>query len=236
MGAEVLVNGRVSDVTYNKETSKGFAINEYHFRYVNLAKGDLLNKKKGAAKPVSIVFNTYVIDEEHLSGRGEKTISFALDLKDDNGAYKLPDNLGISMQVNEYYLSYKDSVKQTFVDFGTSASLIFRTIGRLFYDGKAWNEMGGIIAVGVETTRTLQNYGFGDFLRIWAMISVNLGIVNLLPFPGLDGWQLLVVAIEGIFRKEMPQKVKTWVSIIGLALLLVLMVFVVIKDVLRYVI
>ena len=140
------------------------------------------------------------------------------------------------MQIDKNYLSYGESVKQTFVDFGQSASLIFRTIGRLFYDKTAWNEMGGIIAVGVETTRTLKNYGFGDFLRIWAMISVNLGIVNLLPFPGLDGWQLLVVAVEGIFRKEIPQKVKTWVSIIGLILLFGLMILVVVKDVIRYVI
>ena len=184
----------------------------------------------------SISFNAYIVDDNALSGRGNKTINFALNLTEQDGSYHLPENLGVSMKIDKYYNSYGESVKATFNDFGNSSIIIFRTIGRMFYDKTVWDQMGGIIAVGVETTRTLKDYGFGDFIRIWAMISVNLGIVNLLPFPGLDGWQLLVVAVEGIFRKEIPQKVKTWVSIAGLVLLFAFMIMIVVKDVLRYVV
>ena len=236
IGAEVTVNGKVEQMTFKKDTITGVNFSNYKFRSISVAKGDLLSKKKSGATPKSISFNTYVVDESALSGRGKSTINFDLALTEKDGAYVLPNNLGMSMQIDKYYLSYGESVKATFNDFGTSSSLIFRTLGRMFYDSSVWNEMGGIIAVGVETTRTLKDYGFGDFIRIWAMISVNLGIVNLLPFPGLDGWQLLVVAVEGIFRKEIPQKVKTWFSIIGLALLFALMIVVVVKDVIRYVI
>ena len=85
------------------------------------------------------------------------------------------------------------------------------------------------------TTSTLQNFGVGMFLYYWGFISVNLAIFNLLPFPGLDGWQLLVLIIEGTTRKKIPEKVKNIVSFIGLALLLILMGALVIKDLVRYV-
>ena len=95
--------------------------------------------------------------------------------------------------------------------------------------------MGGIIAIGFETTTVLKNYGFLNFLRIWGIISVNLAIFNLLPFPGLDGWQLLVLGIESGTRKKIPEKVKNTVSLIGLGLLLALMVGIIFKDLFTYV-
>ena len=73
------------------------------------------------------------------------------------------------------------------------------------------------------------------FLFYWALISVNLGIVNLLPFPGLDGWQFLVTIVEGITRKTIPTKVKSIVSAIGIGLLFILMILIIIKDVIALV-
>ena len=66
---------------------------------------------------------------------------------------------------------------------------------------------------------------------LWGMISVNLAIFNLLPFPGLDGWHLLVIIVEGITKKEIPSKVKNIVSTIGMILLFALMAVVFIKDI-----
>ena len=83
----------------------------------------------------------------------------------------------------------------------------------------------------MSTTKILQENGFGTFLFYWGLISVNLGIINLLPFPGLDGWHLLVIAIEGIFRKEIPAKVKNVVSAVGVLILFALMILIVAKDI-----
>ena len=85
-----------------------------------------------------------------------------------------------------------------------------------------------------QTTSVLQNFGFGKFLYIWGVISVNLAIVNLLPFPGLDGWQLLVLGVEAIAHKKIPDKVKNIVSIIGIGLLFAFMIVLVVKDVFTY--
>ena len=139
------------------------------------------------------------------------------------------------MQIDQQMNDFGTSVKNTFVDFGNASVVIFKSLGQLLTNAAAWKDVGGIIAVGVLTTRTLQQYGFGQFLFMWALISVNLGIVNLLPFPGLDGWQLLVTAIEGITRKEVPSKVKSIVSIIGISLLFILMIVIIVKDIITFV-
>ena len=133
------------------------------------------------------------------------------------------------MQLDSYHNKFCAAVKYTFEDFGKSATLIVRGLGTLFTkDG--WKNVGGIIAIGVSTTQVLQQNGFGLFLFYWALISVNLGIVNLLPFPGLDGWQLLVTIVEGITRKTIPTKVKSIVSAVGIGLLFILMILIIIKD------
>ena len=99
-----------------------------------------------------------------------------------------------------------------------------------------WKSVGGVVAIGFETTKVLKNFGFAEFIRIWGILSVNLAIVNLLPFPGLDGWQLLVLIVEAIAHKKIPNKVKNIVSIIGLALLFTLMIVILVKDIFTYLI
>ena len=66
---------------------------------------------------------------------------------------------------------------------------------------------------------------------MWGLISVNLAIVNLFPFPGLDGWQLLVLLVEGVAHKEIPQRVKGIMQLIGIVLLFAFMIFLIFKDV-----
>ncbi|MCR5185242.1 MAG: site-2 protease family protein [Bacilli bacterium] len=162
----------------------------------------------------------------------EKTLD--LTLKEEEGLYVLPE-LGISLTTDTYYLKGK-AFGKTFSDFGESSIVIVKALGSLFVSQEARNSVGGIIAIGFESTNILKNFGIAQFLRVWALVSVNLAVVNLLPFPGLDGWQLLVTAVEGISRKKIPDKVKNIVSFIGLALLMALMVAIVIKDIMTYII
>lgn len=140
------------------------------------------------------------------------------------------ESLGLSLYLHSYHNSFPTAINQTFKNFGTSSTLIFKSIGNLFV-GKGWNDVGGPISIYKATTTTLTENGLGYFLNLWAMISVNLAIFNLLPFPGLDGWHLLVLFIEAVFRKEVPEKAKNIVSLVGMVLLFALMGFVLIKDI-----
>jgi regulator of sigma E protease len=68
---------------------------------------------------------------------------------------------------------------------------------------------------------------------MWGLISVNLAVMNLLPIPGLDGWHILVTAIESVIRRKLPPVFKKWASRIGLIFVFGLMVVVLGLDVLR---
>lgn len=130
--------------------------------------------------------------------------------------------------------SFFKAIGQSFVDFGKTSMIIGETLATLFKKDTI-SGVGGIVAMGFETTSILKKFGWGKFLYIWGALSVNLAIINLLPFPGLDGWQLLVIIIEGISRKKIPDKVKRIVSLVGLGLLFTLMIALVIKDIITYI-
>jgi regulator of sigma E protease len=73
--------------------------------------------------------------------------------------------------------------------------------------------------------------GFSSLLVIAAVISANLAVLNLAPFPALDGGRIVVVAIEAIIRRELNPKIIQWVNGIGFLLLITLMLIVTAKDI-----
>ena len=174
-----------------------------------------------------------LVDEEGWE-KDVSVINASLPLVTVDGKREFKDT-GLSITKDTEWLGWK-AFGQTFVDFGESSTAIIRAFGSLFVSQEARESTGGIIAIAFESTNILKNFGVNSFLRVWGMVSVNLAIVNLIPFPGLDGWQLLVLAVEGISRKKIPDKVKNIVSLVGLVLLFGLMIFLVIKDVIKYII
>ena len=75
--------------------------------------------------------------------------------------------------------------------------------------------------------------GFTYLLMFTALISINLGVLNLLPFPALDGGRILFVAIEAIIRRPIKPVIANTVNAIGFGLLILLMVFITYKDIAR---
>lgn len=73
--------------------------------------------------------------------------------------------------------------------------------------------------------------GFVYLLSFAAMISINLSIINLVPFPALDGGRLLFVVIEAIIRRPIPHKVANALNTVGFALLILLMILVTVRDI-----
>ena len=177
---------------------------------------------------VNIHFTSQVRGENGLEDSTIYTVK--VNVKD--GKY---EPFGCSIYYEKWTNDFGGIVKNTFTDFGNCSVVLFQAIGDLFTKPSSWSQVGGIIAVGFETTSVLQNFGFGKFLFYWGFISVNLAIFNLLPFPGLDGWQLLVLIVESTTRKKIPEKVKNIVSLIGIGLLLLLMAVIVVKDLIKYI-
>ena len=75
-----------------------------------------------------------------------------------------------------------------------------------------------------------------NLLSLVALISINLGIMNLIPFPALDGGRLILTASEMVTRRRIPPKVENMINFVGLALLLTLSVVILVKDVIQLII
>lgn len=192
-------------------------------------------------KSITLNFKTIPIK---INEKGEKEWDFdnlvdhVVDIKvvhSEESGYVLED-IGLKYFVyNEPRKGFCESIGAAFSDFGNASTAIVRALGSLFYSAESWQNVGGIIAIGFESSNVLRNLGIERFLELWGIISVNLAIVNLLPFPGLDGWQLLVTIVEGATKKKIPDKVKNLVSMIGIALLLGFMVILIFFDVGKYI-
>lgn len=97
--------------------------------------------------------------------------------------------------------------------------------------------LSGPVGITAAVAQTIQSSGWTGMqilnyvLYITAVISINLGVFNLIPFPALDGGRLLFLAIEAVRRKKMNPELEARINFAGIALLMALMLFVVCKDV-----
>ena len=89
--------------------------------------------------------------------------------------------------------------------------------------------VGMIAQITQETART----DLTPILTILALITINIGIFNLLPIPALDGGRLFFLLIEGIFRKPINRKYEGWIHAVGLVLLMALMLAISFSDILK---
>ncbi len=105
-------------------------------------------------------------------------------------------------------------------------------IKSLFTNGNAGADLAGPVQLAV-TTGEVARFGISYLIRFTAIISVNLAILNIIPFPALDGGRLLFLIIEKIKRSPISKRVEMTANTIGFALLLLLMVYVTSKDVIK---
>lgn len=119
---------------------------------------------------------------------------FAATLNLESGADALKP-IGVSFYKYSYWYGW-DSFRVAGKYWVDSTTIIAKALGNLFI-GQGWDQIGGPLAIFTQTTDILENNPFYFYLRTWGMISVNLALFNLLPFPGLDGWQIVVEIVEG---------------------------------------
>lgn len=112
--------------------------------------------------------------------------------------------------------------------------VILRGFIDLFTGRIGINELSGPVGVVSAVSEAVQ-YGWRDVLSLAAVITVNLGIFNLLPIPGLDGFKLIFLAAEGVAHREVPARVQAALNAAGMFLLLALMVMVTLQDVAKYI-
>lgn len=185
---------------------------------------ELINKSEG--KPIILEYirknenrKTEIIPVKNIVD-GVFAIGIAMDKV---GELKLP----FFTAIYEGFLYTGNIIKETTIGLGQFVYSIFKGTAD-FASVTGPVGIAGIVGGAAEL-------GFAYLIMITAIISINLGVINLIPFPALDGGRLLFVFIESITRRRIPHVFANAVNTIGFALLMLLMVFVTYKDIAKLV-
>lgn len=112
------------------------------------------------------------------------------------------------------------------------AKSLFTALGQMLH-GFSLNDLGGPVAI-YATTSQATHQGFMSVLYVLGFLSLNLGIVNLLPIPALDGGKILLNFVEMIRRKPLKVETENVITLIGFGFLMILMLLVTWNDIQRY--
>jgi regulator of sigma E protease len=110
---------------------------------------------------------------------------------------------------------------------------IFDTLGGLFTRQTSVKQLMGPVAIAGLSGEAAQQVSWIPLFSLMAMISLNLGLLNLMPIPVLDGGHIAILALEGVSRRDFSMKVKEKMLLAGFVLLLTLMVTVIYNDLMR---
>lgn len=114
-----------------------------------------------------------------------------------------------------------------------SVSLIIDTLKNLVFKGEGADEVTGPVGTVYVIQEVTREGGIDIYLELLALISVNLGVMNLLPIPGLDGSRLLFLLVEAIRRKPINREVEGHIHAAGFVLLMGLMLALTYKDIIQ---
>jgi regulator of sigma E protease len=146
-------------------------------------------------------------------------------------AVLMPEGLMKSMLV-EYSLSPLDAIPAAFKTTYDYSVVTIKMMGKMVTGKASVKNLSGPISIAQIAGQTA-SMGFVYFIKFMALVSVSLGVLNLMPVPVLDGGHLLFFGVEAIRGKPLSDKVQLFFQQIGIALLLILMATAVVVDVQR---
>lgn len=116
--------------------------------------------------------------------------------------------------------------------------IVLQSLKELILGNVSINDMSGPVGIVKTIGDTYKEslpsgafYVVMNMINIAILLTANLGVMNLLPFPALDGGRLLIFIIEGITRKKIPEKVEAYINAVGFVLLMVLMIVIMGNDI-----
>ncbi len=176
---------------------------------------------------------------EMVLKRGDETLTVQVSPLFDPSPEVGRNVIGISygyaaLEVEHRGLYFGESVRMAGESFGYYSTAIFNAVIGLF-KGENLDQVSGIPRTVAAISEQVQAYGLTAFVELLALISVNLGIMNLLPIPGLDGSRLVFMAIEGVRGKPVPPEKEAVVHLVGMVLLFALMIVITVHDILSLV-
>ena len=182
------------------------------------------------------------LEVTYVRGNETKTTTLTPRYSEEDGRYLI----GIMAKNRQDHLNIGEVLKYGWYEFSYNTGVVIKSLGMLFTGKASFNDLSGPVGMagmvneiveGVEQDTegepfwTKVYWILVNLISFTVLISANLGIMNLLPIPGLDGGRLIFLIIEAIRGKPVPKKHEGIVTLIGFALLLLLMVAVFFNDI-----
>ncbi len=221
MGVQPMVHPQIAAVTPGEPAATA-----------GLVKGDVILAVDGQPN----VQNEDLV--KHIRSRDRQPISFTIRR---NGATQqitvTPQAKKIGVQLSPFELRTIEpgpvqAVGMSFQRNWEWTRLIFRTLGGLFTRETSVKQLMGPVGIA-ELSGGAAQLGWLPLFNLMAMISLNLGLLNLMPIPVLDGGHIAIMAMEGVARRDFSVRVKERLLLAGFVVLMALMVTVIYNDLTR---
>ena len=137
--------------------------------------------------------------------------------------------IGIS-QSNKRYTGFVNALKYAFTKFWSLTKLLLLTLGYLFTGKLGLSALSGPVGM-YKVVGEVAKFGIANVIYLTAYLSINLGVINILPFPAFDGGHVVFLAIEAITKKKVSPNVENIFHMIGFIIIFLLMIIVTGHDI-----
>lgn len=197
-----------------------------------------INDWSDISKEVSIAVNDVNLKIE----RNNQQLVLTVPLKDMEYAFDESEKpikrrmIGIKGEAKHFKIikdnfNFGASVKKAAEEVYNVTDMTLRGVGQMLTGERSGEDVGGIIRIAEMSGDISRTRGILDFLYFMALLSINLGLINLFPIPVLDGGHVVIYLLEIVSRRELNTKFRDYLFKIGLGFILFLMVFATWNDI-----
>ena len=173
--------------------------------------------------------DTYEIKVKHKDGKTETIKVKPEEVEDEDGNKSRVFGVEIKSKISKRF-KVGASLKYSWQKFWATVDQMALTIGNLFTGGISINSLSGPVGIYTVVGES-RKAGFENIIFLTAYLSINLGIMNILPIPALDGGHIMFLLVELITRKKINAKIESILTSVFFFLLILLMLYITIHDI-----
>lgn len=232
-----LLSKSTNEIVKAKSKEDAFSVYENYYKEINDACGIKYYKvEKIVEKETRKRYTADILVERNGEEKLLKNVQFFTYTTKDNS----DPQVSIDFYVKPIEKTFGSVISQTFKQTISTCKMIYASLGGLLTGKFGLKDMSGPIGIASAVTTVASeslSSGFmsavNSIIYVMMIITVNLGLFNMLPFPALDGGRFVFLIIEAIRGKSVPRKVEAIVNGIGMGLLILLMILITANDIFK---
>ncbi len=226
----------VGEVFENSAAAKAGIVANDRILTIN---GNKIDSFDDIRKEVDLTVGNEVVVELLRDGR-EIRLQFPLiemEVPEANGEMTKRPMLGVKsvnvIELDHEKLSLPQSLKEAFMEAWNVTEATLRGVGQMITGKRSGEEIGGVIRIAEMSGDISKQNGILDLVVFMALLSINLGLINLFPIPVLDGGHIVIYLAEIAVEKEINTQIKDALFKVGFSLIIALMIFATWNDFVR---